>query len=52
MLLSWQIVKEGTSKGSGRFSEGVYIAGPAYEEGFAASHAVIERTNLMLPLEP
>ncbi|MBA7662263.1 hypothetical protein ES703_70291 [subsurface metagenome] len=33
-------------KGPGRFSEGVYIAGPAFEKGFAASHAVIERTDL------
>jgi len=33
-------------KGPGRFSEGVYIAGPAFEKGFAPMHAVIERTDL------
>ncbi len=33
-------------KGPGRFSEGVYIAGPAYEKGFAPFHAAIERVDL------
>lgn len=33
-------------KGPGRFSEGVYIGGPAYEKGFAPMHAAIERTTL------
>ncbi len=33
-------------KGPGRFSEGVYIAGPDYEKGFAPYHAAIERTDL------
>ncbi|MBA7704207.1 hypothetical protein ES703_113008 [subsurface metagenome] len=33
-------------KGPGRFSEGVYIAGPAFEKAFAPFHAVIERTTL------
>lgn len=32
--------------GPGRFSEGVYIAGPDYEKGFAPYHAAIERTVL------
>lgn len=33
-------------KGPGRFAEGVYIAGPDFEKGYAPSHAVIERTTL------
>jgi hypothetical protein len=33
-------------KGPGRFSEGVYIAGPDYEKGFAPFHAAIERVDL------
>lgn len=33
-------------KGPGRFAEGVYIAGPAFGKGFAASHAAIERVTL------
>ena len=32
--------------GPGRFSEGVYIAGPDYEKGFAPYHDAIERTVL------
>lgn len=33
-------------KGPGRFSEGVYLAGPDYEKGFAPFHAAIERVDL------
>lgn len=33
-------------KGPGRFAEGVYIAGPDYEKGFAPYHAAIERADL------
>lgn len=33
-------------KGPGRFSEGVYIAGPDFEKGFAPFHAAIERVVL------
>lgn len=33
-------------KGPGRFSEGVYLAGPDYERGFARYHAAIERVDL------
>lgn len=33
-------------KGPGRFAEGVYIAGPAYEKGFAPFHTAIERVTL------
>lgn len=33
-------------KGPGRFAEGVYIAGPDYEKGFAPFHAAIERAEL------
>lgn len=33
-------------KGPGRFAEGVYIAGPDYEKGFAPYHAAIERVDL------
>jgi len=34
------------AKGPGRFAEGVYIAGPDYEKGFAPFHAAIERVDL------
>jgi len=48
------VSKAGTSKwkekalkkGPGRFAEGVYIAGPDYEKGFAPYHAAIERVDL------
>ncbi|MBA7607367.1 hypothetical protein ES703_14526 [subsurface metagenome] len=48
------IEKAGTKKwkdkalrvGPGRFAEGVYIAGPDYEKGFAPYHAAIERVDL------
>lgn len=33
-------------KGPGRFAEGVYIAGPDYEKGFARYHDAIARTDL------
>lgn len=33
-------------KGPGRFAEGVYIAGPDYEKGFAPFHAAISRVEL------
>lgn len=33
-------------KGPGRFAEGVYIAGPDYEKGFAPFHAAIEKIDL------
>lgn len=33
-------------KGPGRFAEGVYIAGPAFEKGFSRFHAAIERVDL------
>lgn len=33
-------------KGPGRFAEGVYLAGPDYEKGFAPFHAAIERVDL------
>jgi len=33
-------------KGPGRFAEGVYIAGPDFEKGFAPFHAAIERVDL------
>ena len=33
-------------KGTGRFAEGVYLAGPDYEKGFAPFHAAIERVDL------
>lgn len=33
-------------KGPSRFAEGVYIAGPDYEKGFAPFHSAIERTDL------
>lgn len=53
-LFAKGIAKAGTSKwkekalkkGPGRFSEGVYIAGPDYEKGFAPFHAAIERVDL------
>lgn len=53
-LFSKGVSKAGTSKwrdralkkGPGRFSEGVYIAGPDYEKGFAPYHAAIERVDL------
>lgn len=48
------VTKAGTSKwkekslkkGPGRFAEGVYMAGPDYEKGFAPYHAAIERVDL------
>ncbi|MBA7666796.1 hypothetical protein ES703_74878 [subsurface metagenome] len=40
----WQ--DKALKKGPGRFAEGVYIAGPDYEKGFARYHAAIERTDL------
>ena len=48
------VSKAGTKKwkdkalklGPGRFSEGVYIAGPDYEAGFAPYHAAIEKVDL------
>lgn len=48
------IAKAGTAKwkdkalkkGPGRFAEGVYIAGPDYEKGFAPYHAAIEKVDL------
>jgi len=48
------VEKAGTSKwkdkalkkGPGRFAEGVYLAGPDYEKGFAPYHAAIERVDL------
>jgi len=53
-LFAKGIAKAGTSKwkekalkkGPGRFAEGVYIAGPDYEKGFAPFHAAIERADL------
>lgn len=33
-------------KGPGRFAEGVFIAGPDYEKGFARFHQAIERVDL------
>ena len=33
-------------KGPGRFAEGVYIAGPSYEKGFAPYREAIERTDI------
>ena len=33
-------------KGPGRFAEGVYIAGPDFEKGFAPFHAAIERADI------
>lgn len=40
----WQ--DKALKKGPGRFAEGVYIAGPDYEKGFARYHAAIERVDL------
>lgn len=40
----WQ--DKALKKGPGRFAEGVYIAGPDYEKGFARFHAAIERVDL------
>lgn len=48
------IAKAGTAKwkdkalkkGPGRFAEGVFIAGPDFEKGFAPFHAAIERADL------
>jgi len=53
-LFAKGVAKAGTSKwkekalkkGPGRFAEGVYIAGPDYEKGFAPYHAAIERVDL------
>lgn len=53
-LFSKGVKKAGTAKwkdkaltkGPGRFAEGVYIAGPDYEKGFAPYHAAIERVDL------
>jgi len=53
-LFAKGIKKAGTSKwrekalkkGPGRFAEGVYLAGPDYEKGFAPYHAAIERVDL------
>ena len=40
----WQ--EKALAKGPGRFAEGVYIAGPDYEKGFAPYHDAIERVDL------
>ena len=40
----WQ--EKAMKKGPGRFAEGVYIAGPDYEKGFARFHEAIARTDL------
>jgi len=40
----WQ--DKALTKGPGRFAEGVYIAGPDFEKGFARYHDVIARTDL------
>lgn len=53
-LFSKGVKKAGTAKwkdkalkkGPGRFAEGVYIAGPDYEKGFAPYRDAIERTDL------
>lgn len=53
-LFAKGVTKAGTAKwkekslkkGPGRFAEGVYIAGPDYEKGFAPYHAAIERVDL------
>jgi len=53
-LFAKGITKAGTAKwkeralrkGPGRFAEGVYIAGPDYEKGFAPFHAAIEKIDL------
>lgn len=38
--------KGALEKGPGRFAEGVMIAAPDYEKGFAPFHAAIERVDL------
>ena len=40
----WQ--DKALAKGPGRFAEGVYMAGPDYEKGFAPYRDAIERTDL------
>jgi len=53
-LFSKGVVKAGTAKwrdhalkkGPGRFAEGVYIAGPDYEDGFKPYHDAIARVDL------
>jgi len=40
----WQ--DKAMKKGPGRFAEGVYIAGPDYEKGFAPYREAIARTDL------
>lgn len=40
----WQ--DKALAKGPGRFAEGVYIAGPDYEKGFAPYRDAIERADL------
>ncbi|MBA7610714.1 hypothetical protein ES703_17926 [subsurface metagenome] len=40
----WQ--EKALKKGPGRFAEGVYIAGPDYEKGFARYHEAISRVDL------
>lgn len=40
----WQ--DKALQKGPGRFAEGVYVAGPDYEKGFAPYRDAIERTDL------
>ena len=40
----WQ--EKALKKGPGRFAEGVYIAGPDYEKGFAPYHDAIARVDL------
>lgn len=40
----WQ--EKALKKGPGRFAEGVYIAGPDYERGFAPYRAAIEAVDL------
>ncbi|TES92259.1 MAG: hypothetical protein E3J94_02795 [Desulfobacteraceae bacterium] len=53
-LFAKGVVKAGTKKwqdkalkvGPGRFSEGVYLAGPDYEKGFAPYHEAIARVDL------
>lgn len=40
----WQ--DKALKKGPGRFAEGVYIAGPDYEKGFAPFHEAIARVDL------
>jgi hypothetical protein len=53
-MFSKGVAKAGTGKwknnalkkGPSRFAEGVYIAGPDYEKGFAPFHEAIAKTNL------